>query len=474
MSEVLNYLLKNKTISKEEVESIISESERTGNDVEDVILNRRLIQDSELLEIKSKIFNFPGINLLNKEIQKEFLNIISEDIAENYKCVIFNKDGNVVSVAMLNPFNYNAKEALEFITRKKQYEIKYFVATSQSLKYAIKQYKTIDKELKTFVDNVKNKEQLSQIDIKNPGDLNSPVVKIVSTILQHAIEEGSSDIHIEPTREDVRVRYRVDGELYTSTRLPRYMHSSIVARIKVMANLKIDETRIPQDGRTNITIGDKIYDFRISIIPISDGEKIVMRILDTSTKAPTLEELGVEAHNFELIADALKLKTGMILICGPTGSGKSTTLFSMLSILNKENINIVTLEDPVEYMIQGVNHSQVRPEIGYTFASGIRSFLRQDPDIIMVGEIRDNETAELCVHAGLTGHLVLSTLHTNDALGAIPRLLDMKIESFLLSSSLSLIISQRLVRKICKYCKTEMIIDNKIKEDAINKIKKNR
>ena len=481
MSEVLDYLLQNKKIDKDEFNSILGEKTKTGSDEEDIILNRRIIQGSELLEIKSKIFGLPSVDLFNKEINKEYLNIISAEVADNYKCVIFNKDGNFVDVAILNPFNYNAKEAIEFITRKKQYNIKYYVTSSPSIKAALKQYKSMGTKMDTFVDdakktssNIKNNEKIikAQADIKNIDDLNSPIVNIVTTIIQHAIEENASDIHIEPTREDVRIRYRVDGDLYTSTTLPKYMHSAIIARVKVMSNLKIDETRIPQDGRMNFLFKDNIYDFRISIIPISDGEKIVMRILDTSQKAPTLESLGIESHNIDLMNRALKLTTGIILVCGPTGSGKSTTLFSALSILNRENINIVTLEDPVEYVVEGVNQSQVRPEIGYTFASGIRSFLRQDPDIIMVGEIRDNETAELCVHAGLTGHLVLSTLHTNDAVGAIPRLLDMKIEPFLLSSSLSLLLSQRLVRKICKYCKTEIMVDEKIKKDAVDKISK--
>lgn len=481
MSEILDYLLQNKKISKEEAGSIITEANKTNVNEEDVILNRRILQGSELLEIKSDIFNLPSVDLFNKEIKKEYLNIISEEIAENYKCIIFNKDGNVLDVAILNPFNYNAKEAIEFITRKKQYDIKYYVTSSPSIKSGLKQYKSMDKKMDMFVGDakkssksVKDNEKAIQISIDtgNIDDLNSPIVKIVTTIIQHAIEEGASDIHIEPTRENTRVRYRIDGDLYTSTTLPKYMHNALIARIKVMSNLKIDETRIPQDGRTNFKFNDNIYDFRISIIPISDGEKVVMRILDTSKKAPTLESLGIEAHNLDLMDKGLKLKTGIILVCGPTGSGKSTTLFSALSILNKEDINIVTLEDPVEYVIGGVNQSQVRPEIGYTFASGIRSFLRQDPDVIMVGEIRDNETAELCVHAGLTGHLVLSTLHTNDAMGAIPRLLDMKIEPFLLSSSLSLITSQRLVRKICKYCKTEIIMDEKVKQEAIDKISK--
>lgn len=478
MSKLLDYLLQNNKITLYDAKSIVMEAQKANEDEEDVILNRRILQNSELLEIKSDIFNLPNIDLFNKEINRDYLNIISKEIAENYKCVVFNKEGNILSVAILDPLNYNAKEAIEFTTRDKQYQIQYYVTSAPSIRLALKQYQSIDKKIDTFVGGMNTKINKNNIniqkfiDINNINDINSPIVKIVTTIIQHGIEEGASDIHIEPTTENTRVRYRVDGDLHTSTVLPKYMHNAIVARIKVMSNLKIDETRVPQDGRTNFKFNDNIYDFRISIIPISDGEKIVMRILDTSKNAPTLEDLGIEAHNLDLMRKGLQLKTGIVLVCGPTGSGKSTTLFSVLSILNRDNVNIVTLEDPIEYIVKGINQSQVKPEIGYTFANGIRSFLRQDPDIIMVGEIRDNETAELCVHAGLTGHLVLSTLHTNDALGAIPRLLDMKIEPFLLSSSLSLITSQRLVRKICNYCKTEIIMDENIKKDAINKINK--
>lgn len=472
MSDVLDYLIKNGKLTEEESKKIQDEATKTKNDIEDVLLNKRFLQNSELLEVKSKIFNLPNVDLFNKDINKEYLGIISQDIAENYKCVLFNKDGNTVYIAMLNPLNYNAKEAVEFITRKKQYNTKYFVTTAQSIRSAIKQYNTIEGQLKTFVNDVEvdtpkeDKQQLEQ----NFNEDNSPIIKIVSTIIEHAIEEEASDIHIEPGREFTKVRYRIDGDLYTSIKLPRNMHSAIIARIKIMSNLKIDETRIPQDGRIALTSGNKIYDFRVSIIPISEGEKVVMRILDSSKSAQSLEDLGIYSRNLELANRALKAVNGIILVCGPTGSGKSTTLFSMISILNEENINIVTLEDPVEYTIPGVNHSQIRPEIGYTFANGIRSFLRQDPDIIMVGEIRDTETAELCIHAGLTGHLVLSTLHSNDAIGAIPRLIDMGVEPFLLSSSLNLLISQRLVKKICKYCKAEVVMDYKTKEQAIKQI----
>ncbi len=476
MDKILNYLSENNLITEAEALEIEDQSKKTGELIESILLSRRILQDSSLLEIKSKLFNLPNISLFGKEIKKDVLNIVTKELADNYKVIVFNKDGENISMAMVDPLNYSAKEAVEYIIRKSQYSITYFVTTIASIEYALKQYSNIDSEVAKAIDNVNIKIEENFIEdslnLSSDNIANSPVSKMVSTVIKHAIEEGASDIHIEPTREDVRIRYRVDGELYTSVRLPKYTHNSIVTRIKVVAGLKIDENRIPQDGRVRLNVDGHFYDFRISIIPISDGEKIVMRILDTSKKAPTFEDLGIDSRNLEVIKTELKSNSGMIIICGPTGSGKSTTLFSILSILNKDNVNIVTLEDPVEYMIQGVNHSQVRPEIGYTFASGIRSFLRQDPDVIMVGEIRDNETAELCVHASLTGHLVLTTLHTNSAIGAIPRLFDMKVEPFLLASSLNLIISQRLVRKICDQCKTELIMDQKIVDDISNRLKK--
>ena len=300
----------------------------------------------------------------------------------------------------------------------------------------------------------------------------APVAKIVSVIIRHAIEGRASDIHIEPSQKESRVRYRIDGVLSTSLILPKDIHGAIVARIKVLANLKLDETRIPQDGRYRITVNNKEIDLRISVLPLFDNEKVVMRILDTTRGAPSLEELGYQGIGLSVIKRNVQRKDGMLLITGPTGSGKSTTLFSILNIVNDEGINISTLEDPVEYYIKGVNQSQVRPEVGFTFASGLRSLLRQDPDIIMVGEIRDNETAELAIHAGLTGHFVLSTLHTNDAFGAIPRLLDMKVEPFLLGSTLNTVAGQRLGRRICSYCKAEVSLPADILMDVKAEIDK--
>ncbi len=278
---------------------------------------------------------------------------------------------------------------------------------------------------------------------------------MVEVILKNAIDGNASDIHIEPIEDKVRVRYRVDGVLYSSIYLPKKVGPAIVSRVKILSNLKIDERRKPQDGRFRIEdIGNQI-DFRVSTFPVAYGEKVVLRILDKSQGLIKLSNLGIKGRNIKTLKETIKEPYGIILVTGPTGSGKSTTLYSILKILNKEEVNIVTLEDPVEYMIEGISQSQVKPQIDYTFASGLRSILRQDPDIIMVGEIRDSETAELAIHAALTGHLVLSTLHTNTAIGAVPRMIDMGVEPFLLSSSLRLVIGQRLVRTICPNCKKE-------------------
>jgi len=284
----------------------------------------------------------------------------------------------------------------------------------------------------------------------------APVSKMVLVIIRHAIDGRASDIHIEPTVTDTKVRYRIDGILRTSLVLPKYIHAAIVARIKVLANLKLDETRKPQDGRIRLTIAGRDIDFRVSTLPLFEGEKVVLRILDTTAQIPGLEQLGFNPIYIDLIKESIKKPHGLILLTGPTGSGKTTTLYTILTMLNQEGINIITLEDPIEYYIDGVNQSQIRPEIDYTFASGLRAILRQDPNVVMLGEIRDKETTELVIHASLTGHMILSTLHTNSAIGAIPRLIDLGAEPFLLSSVINLIIAQRLARKICPDCKKEV------------------
>lgn len=438
----------------------IADSDR--QDLGDILIANKLIDVEELTKLKAKVFDLPYQLLLNQKIKESALNVISAEVAENYKIICLEKNNQKIKIGMIDSGNFKAIEVVDFLAKREGLQVEYCLISKNSFDNAFKQYKTLKKEISTAL-KFKEQEDIEQL-VKSGKQKEAeleevvktaPVAKIVSVIIKHAIEGRASDIHIEPMQKESRVRYRIDGILHTSLILPKNVHSAIVARIKVMADLKLDETRIPQGGRIRLTVDGREIDLRISILPLLDNEKVVMRILDISSGAPTLSDLGFIGQELEVIRKNIKKIDGMFLITGPTGSGKSTTLFSILNEINKEGVNITTLEDPVEYFIKGVNQSQIRPEIGYTFASGLRSFLRQDPDVIMVGEIRDNETAELAIHASLTGHFVLSTLHTNDAIGTIARLIDMKVEPFLLGSTLNTVVAQRLGRKICLHCKVE-------------------
>ena len=461
LTKLLDFLRDKKLVSDEQYEELANEKFATFSEASKKIRRKVLISDEDWTQAKALFFDMEYINLSGKVINAEILNILPQDLAENYRMVVFNKEGKNVDAGLVEPSSLKAMEALNFLARKNKYVIKFFIISEDSYRAALKQYETLGEEVGAALDTAEAifapKEELLDDDGKGFKEVvkSAPVSKIVSVILRHAIEGRASDIHIEPVGNQSKIRYRIDGVLHTTIVLPIYVHSALVSRVKVMSNLKIDETRIPQDGRIRIKIHNKDVDFRISTIPLMGNEKVVMRILETPDKAPTFEELGFMGQHGKRAMENITKPNGLFLVTGPTGSGKSTTLFAALSVLNKEDVNITTLEDPVEYYVPGVNQSQVRPEVGFTFATGLRALLRQDPDIIMVGEIRDNETAELSIHAGLTGHFVLSTLHTNDALGAIPRMFDMHIEPFLLASTLNVVIAQRLVRKICDKCKEE-------------------
>lgn len=413
---------------------------------------------------RAEELGLPFIDLTGKNIPNDVLREIPEESAIFYQIIPFAKDEKTLKVGLVNPEDLQTQEALRFITLRSGLtpEI-HFIALSD-FNESIKQYRNLKEEVGAALQQLK-KEVAKEKEGEETAEgryeskrvaVEAPITKIVAVMLKYAQDGRASDIHIEPFEKELKIRYRVDGILYTSLVLPKATQASIVSRIKILANLKIDETRIPQDGRFQAVIGDKSIDFRVSILPTIHGEKTVLRILDSATGLMGFEQLGLVSHNLEETRKAIKQPFGMILITGPTGSGKSTTLYAMLKELNQEGVNIISLEDPVEYHIEGVNQSQIRPEINYTFASGLRSILRQDPDIIMVGEIRDSETAGLAVHAALTGHIVLSTLHTNNAIGVIPRLVDMGVESFLIPSSLNLSIAQRLVRRLCPDCKEEV------------------
>ncbi|MDZ4221522.1 MAG: GspE/PulE family protein, partial [Patescibacteria group bacterium] len=417
----------------------------------------------------------PAALLSSKPIDRSILGLFPKEVITNYRIVPFEQDGDAVRIAMVNPENLKAREAVDFLARQKGWSTQFYVTTEKSLKHVLDQYSgSLSSEVGEALEIAgQSKQATGERKQRREAEegleevvKSAPVSKMVSVILRHAVEGNASDIHIEPQDNESRVRYRIDGDLHSTLTLPKYIHNSIVSRIKVLANLKLDETRKPQDGRMHFEMDGKQIDIRISTLPLAGTEKVVMRILDITRGAPTLDSLGFLGRNLDVMKRQVGKPNGLFLVTGPTGSGKSTTLFAALSLLNKENVNIVTLEDPIEYYLPGANQSQVRPEVEYTFASGLRSILRQDPDIIMVGEIRDNETASLAVQAALTGHIVLSTLHTNDAPGAIPRLMDMKVERFLLATTLNIVQAQRLVRKMCEHCRAPVAIAPDLMEKA--------
>jgi type IV pilus assembly protein PilB len=418
-----------------------------------------------------------------KKIDKTVLNTISEELARKHQMVFFAKEGKLLKVAMVDPQDVEALNVLQFIAEKEKMEIEIYTIEKKVIKEILNQYKTaesfIEEAVQSFDDDVTSGDEFGILSDKEDetdekiGEVikDTPIAKLVQVVINHAIEGKASDIHIEPIENSFRVRYRVDGVLHASLVLPKDVGRAVISRIKILANLKIDEKRKPQDGRFKIEIGGNKVDFRISTLPVIEGEKVVMRVLDKESGLLDLKSLGLLGRNHDVLSRKIQEPYGIVLITGPTGSGKSTTLYAFLSILNKEERNIITLEDPVEYFIEGINQSQIKPEIGYTFASGLRSILRQDPNVIMVGEIRDNETAELAIHAALTGHLVFSTLHTNSAIGSIPRLIDMEVEPFLLSYSLRALVAQRLVRRVCENCKKEMDVPQKLMREIEEELK---
>ncbi|MFH1192388.1 MAG: GspE/PulE family protein [bacterium] len=465
--KIEDYLLEKNIISKE----LYDNFKKSNIGIEKFIADNRILDDESFVRIRAEFLDLGYIDLSGKKIDYDFLHIILQEVAENYKIVCFNKQDNVISVGFVDPNNFKAIEAVDFLAKENNFTIDYFLISEGSFKVAIRQYQTLKKEVHRLLDIAEEEHaqeeahELAEVAEVEEVIKGAPVSKMVSVIIRHAVEGGASDIHIEPSGDKTRVRYRIDGMLGTSLILPSYIHSTVVARIKILSNLKIDESRIPQDGRMRLIIDNKTIDFRVSTMPLTGKEKVVMRILDTSGGSFSLEQLGFNPRQIKIINKNIEKPNGMFLVTGPTGSGKSTTLYSILHILNKECVNIITLEDPVEYTMEGINQSQINPAINYTFAAGLRAILRQDPNIVMVGEIRDNETAELAMHAALTGHSVLSTLHTNDAVGTIPRLLDMEAEPFLLSSTLNAILAQRLVRKICPSCKEEISITENLEQE---------
>ncbi len=435
-------------------------------DIDSWLVSQKIMDEEAVTQARATFFNLPYIDLRNGSIPSEAANFIPKESITFYNLAPFEFKDNVLKVGVTDPTNLQALQALEFVGQKQGVQVQIYLASRSSIDVMVGRSKNLTSVVGQALEDFqvqRDKETAPKVQAQVQSNIEgAPIVRIVDVILSNAIEANASDIHIEPSDTDVRVRYRIDGILHTSLMLPKHVHPAIISRLKILSNLKIDESRLPQDGRFHVDVGGKSVDLRVSILPLIYGEKVVMRILDKSGKVPTLEDLGIRGKTLEWVLENIKKTHGIFLITGPTGSGKSTTLYSILSMINTMSVNIVTLEDPVEYFIEGINQSQINSEIGLTFAAGLRSILRQDPNVIMVGEVRDKETAELAVHAALTGHLVFSTLHTNNAIGAMPRLMDMEIEPFLLTASVNLVVAQRLVRKICQNCRKEQPVPESV------------
>lgn len=426
-------------------------AEQLGKTIPDVLVFKGLIPQNTISQLIAEHLGVPFVNLKTTEITDEALSKIPENLAETYRMVPLSIEGTSLKLLMEDPTNI---EAIEFAKRTTGLTIIPCYISVEDMRRALASYKrNIEKDFKALVE-LEDKEEGSDVDLTKAAEKLS-IVKVLDTILTYGVAERASDIHIESHADKVVVRYRVDGNLRDIVTLPKQIEEPLVARIKILSNLKLDERRIPQDGRHKITVSGETVSLRISIIPGFYGENVVLRILRESARPFSLEELGLTGHNLEIVLDNIERPNGMILVTGPTGSGKTTTLYSVLSMLNTNDSKVCTIEDPIEYGMNRVTQIQVNPKAGLDFAAGLRALLRHDPNIIMVGEIRDKETAEIAVHSALTGHLVLSTLHTNDAAGAIPRLLDMGIEGYLAASTINAVIAQRLVRKICTVCTIE-------------------
>lgn len=472
---VLDNLVKKNVISKGDATKIEKQATSTGKSIEEVLEDVG-VPAQTILDVKAEYYNVPSMNLASYSVPLSVLENISEDAAIHYKFVPLGLKDGTLEVGMVDPDSIESRDALNFIVSKLNLPYKIYVITEKDFNKIVSSYKGLSGEVGKALGEIKSEldQDLEDIEIiksdtSSFGKIetkiieDAPVTKIVATILRYATEGNASDVHIEHMRDKVRVRFRVDGVLNTSLVLPSEVHSAVVARIKILGNMKLDEKRKPQDGRFSAKIEGRKIDFRVSTFPAYFGEKVVMRILDQEKGVKPLDQMLLSPRNLKMIRDAMNRPYGMILISGPTGSGKTTTLYSLLSEINKDEKNVLSLEDPVEYNIEGMSQSQVFPEIGYDFANGLRTTLRQDPDVIMVGEIRDKETAQLAVQAALTGHLVLSTIHTNTSCGVIPRLIDMGVDPYLIPPVLILTIAQRLVSQICPGTGKSIPVDESLK-----------
>ncbi len=455
---LVKLLVDAKVTNEEQLKPLQEEALSDEKALKDIILDKKVIDEKALTKLYADYANLKFIELNPQDINRDVLNTIPERIARQYHAVVFHVDEERrVHLAMDDPDDV---QAISFIEKELGHDAEIYIATSSNIDDCLQIYRgDVNEELKEVIDIQREEDPAAQKVSDSDVAEDSPIAQTVNLLLEYAIRSSASDIHIEPREEYVQIRYRIDGVLKEVNRLPKNVLGALVSRIKILSNLKIDERRVPQDGRFKIKIANKQYALRVSTLPISDGEKVVMRILDESNKAITLKQLGYWGHSLRVISEAITEPNGMVLVTGPTGSGKSTSLFSILTKLNTPDVNISTIEDPVEYKIPGVNQTQTNAKAGMTFANGLRALLRQDPNIIMVGEIRDGETANLGVQAALTGHLVFSTLHTNNAATCLPRLLDMGIEPFLIASTVKAVVGQRLLRRLCMNCRIEYVPD---------------
>lgn len=441
-----------KLASDEQLTALKDEAVRVKRPLQDIVLKNGLTNEPALTKIYAETTGIPYIELSPTDIPGEVLNKIPERIARQYNAVLFKEDEDgLLHLAMDDPDDV---QAVNFIEKQIGDNVKIYIASKDNILSCLENYAgDVGEKLSDVIDVQREDDASSQQVTESDIAEDSPIAQTINLLLEYAIRSSASDVHIEPREDYVQIRYRIDGVLKEVNRLPRNVIGALISRIKILANLKIDERRVPQDGRFKIKVAGRQYALRVSTLPIADGEKIVMRILNESNQAVTLQELGYWGRSLKTLNDSLQEANGMVLVTGPTGSGKSTSLFSVLTLLNTPDVNISTIEDPVEYKVPGVNQTQTNPKAGMTFASGLRALLRQDPNIIMIGEIRDGETANLGVQAALTGHLVFSTLHTNNAATCLPRLLDMGIEPFLIASTVRSVVGQRLVRRLCTTCR---------------------
>ncbi|SDH11541.1 type IV pilus assembly protein PilB [Aneurinibacillus thermoaerophilus] len=440
-------LIEMRIISEAQLQEALEEQKNTKMKLGDVLLKKGFINEQQLIEILEFQLGIPHVSLYRYKLEPALSGLLSEEIARRYQVVPLKRDGDQLTVAMVDPLDYFAIDEMRISTGCMIVPV---IATKEEVQRAISRIYGMQDSVKELMDDISGHMTVEEEELSAED---SPIVRLVTQMFEQAIQLRASDIHIDPQEEGIKIRYRIDGVMRTERMLPRHMMGILTARIKIMSNLNIAERRLPQDGRIEMHVGLKAIDVRVSTLPTVYGEKIVMRLLDTTTALLELDKLGLTKRNLAVFRDLISRPNGILLVTGPTGSGKSSTLYAALNHLNNDTVNIITVEDPVEYQLEGINQVQVNTSIGMTFASALRSILRQDPDIIMVGEIRDTETAEIAIRAALTGHLVLSTLHTNDAVSSITRLVDMGIPPFLIASSINGILAQRLVRRVCPHCK---------------------